>query len=133
MTTHFIFFNVDIIINIQMMLRAIDNWYFNKSEPNKGCYEALRSWLLAFDSQITESWKYGLPMFLYKGKMFCYLHADKKTEQPYIGIVNGGKIDHPALFQGSRKRMKVLYIDPLEDLPIETLDEILSEATAFYK
>lgn len=114
------------------MLREIDNWYFNKSEPNKSCYEALRSWLLAFDDQITESWKYRLPMFLYKGKMFCYLHADKKTDQPYIGIVNGGRIDHPALFQGSRKRMKVLYIDAKKDIPIAAIAEILTLAKSYH-
>jgi len=115
------------------MLREIDNWYFHKSEPNKSCYEAIRLWLLGFDDQSTESWKYKLPMFLYKGKMFCYLHADKKTNQPYLGVVNGGKIDHPLLYQGKRSRMKVLYIDPNTDLPIGTLDEILSEAKIFSK
>jgi Domain of unknown function (DU1801) len=115
------------------MLREIDNWYFNQSEPNKSCYEALRIWLLGFDDDITEAWKYKVPMFLYKGKMFCYLYADKKTGQPYIGIANGGKIDHPALFQGNRKRMKVLYIDPKVDLPVAILNEILSEAKTFYK
>ena len=115
------------------MLREIDNWYFRKEEPNKSCYEALRSWILNFDKDITESCKYRLPMFLYKGKMFCYFHADKKTDQPYIGIANGDKIDHPALFQGTRTRMKVLYIDPNVDLPISILEEILSEAKTLYK
>jgi hypothetical protein len=133
MAIHFIYFNVGIIIKELIMLREIDNWYFNKEEPYKSCYEALRSWILNCDNDITEAWRYRLPMFLYKGKMFCYLHATKKTEQPYIGIVNGGKIDHPALFQGTRKRMKVLYIDPLEDLPISFLEEILMEAKTFYK
>ena len=65
--------------------------------------------------------------------MFCYFHADKKTDQPYIGIANGDKIDHPALFQGTRTRMKVLYIDPNVDLPISILEEILSEAKTLYK
>ena len=33
----------------------------------------------------------------YQQKMFCYLWTDKKTHEPYIGIVEGNKIDHPLL------------------------------------
>ena len=114
------------------MLREIDNWYFNKSEPNKSCFEALRSWLLAFDDQITESWKYRLPMFLYKGKMFCYLWKDKVTEEPYIGIVRAKEIDHPKLEQGTRKKMKIYRINPNEDIDIDELLGILREVMELY-
>jgi len=114
------------------LLREIDNWYLNKEEPNLSCLQALRTWILNFDEQITEAWKYRMPMFLYKGKMFCYLWTDKKTGQPYIGIVEGGKIDHPLLIQNKRARMKILYIDPIADLPIDTIHEIFSTAKSFY-
>ena len=114
------------------MLRAIDNWYLNKEEPNRSCLQALRDWILKFDEHLTEAWKYRMPMFLYKGKMFCYLWQDKKTGQPYLGIVEGGKIDHPLLIQDKRARMRIFYIDPEEDLPLSTLKEILDIAIALY-
>ncbi len=115
------------------MLRDIDNWYLNKEEPNRSCLQALRDWILKYDNDITEAWKYRMPMFLYRGKMFCYLWTDKKTGQPYIGIVKGKFIDHPLLIQAKRAKMKVLYFDPLEDLPLEIIDEIFSAAKVFYK
>ncbi|MCF6352841.1 MAG: DUF1801 domain-containing protein [Cyclobacteriaceae bacterium] len=72
--------------------------------------QALRAHILAFDPQIIEAWKYRLPFFLYKKKMFCYFWADKKTGLPYIGIVEGRNIDHPMLEQGNRKRMKIILL-----------------------
>lgn len=106
-----------------MSLCDIDLYYENKDEPIKGCLLALRQWILNYDEHMTEAWKYRMPMFCYKGKMFCYLWIHKKKKQPYIGIVEGGKIDHPLLLQEKRSRMKIMLLDPAEDLPIEVIDD----------
>ncbi len=116
-----------------MLLRDIDNYYLQKTEPIKGCLMALREYIINYDSNMTEAWKYGMPFFCYENKMFCYLWVDKKTHLPYIGIVEGGKIEHPKLVQGKRSRMKILMINPNEDLPIATIDVIFREAIKFYK
>ncbi len=115
-----------------MILSDIDNYYLQKEEPIKSCLMALREYILNYDSKMTEAWKYKMPFFCYKGKIFCYLRIDKKTLQPYIGIVEGGKINHPKLIQGNRSRMKILMIDPSKDLPITTIDDIFREAVVFY-
>ena len=104
----------------------IDQWYLDHKEPNLSCLQAMRSWILAFDNRLTEAWKYRMPMFCLDGKMFCYLWTDKKTGQPYLGLVDGKLLEHPQLQQGDRARMKVLYINPKEDLPIDTLGEVLN-------
>lgn len=93
---------------------------------------ALRSVLLRFDPCITEQWKYGMPFYCYNNKMFCYLWIHKKYRQPYIGIVEGNKIDHPLLLQEKRARMKILLLDPTKDIPVKVVDKILKEAVAFY-
>jgi len=49
-----------------------------------------------------------MPCFVYNKKQFCYLWTDKKTNNPYLLIVEGKNIDHPLLEQGDRKRMKIL-------------------------
>jgi len=72
-------------------------------------------------------------MYCYNGKMFCYLWVHKKFKQPYIGVIEGGKINHPDLLQEKRKRMKILLIDPAKDIPLKTIDTILKEAMKFYK
>jgi len=114
------------------MLNEIDNFYLLSNEPNKSCFLALRDIILGLDKEIKPAWKYKVPFFIYKGKNLCYLWKDKKTSQPYIGIVAGNKIDHPALVQGNRTRMKILRIDPNEDLPVKTIIFILKKALTFY-
>jgi hypothetical protein len=115
------------------VLRDIDNYYLEKAEPVKGCLLFLRQHILNFDSNITEAWKYRMPFFCYKGRMFCYLWVHKKNGLPYLGIVEGGKIDHPDLIQEDRARMKIMLIDPYNDLPIGTVDKILEVAIKLYK
>ena len=115
------------------MLRAIDNYYLEKDEPVKSTLVALRDIILSLDKDVTTSWKYKAPFFSYKGKMFCYLWTDKKTEEPYIGIVEGNRINHPFLEKGNRKRMKILRINPNVDIPVEIIEQILNEALDFYK
>lgn len=115
-----------------MEIKEIEAYFESQVEPVKGCLLALRSVIMDFDPQITEAWKWRLPFYCYRGKTFCYLWIDKKTKLPYVGVVEGGRIDHPMLEQGDRTRMKVMYIQPEEDLPVEALYEILSEARKYY-
>jgi len=93
---------------------------------------ALREIILKFDTQVTEHWKYKVPFYYYKGKPFCYLWQDNKTQQPYIGIVKGHLIDHPNLTKGNRKKMKVFMIEPEKDIPIEDIYEVFKSSTKFY-
>lgn len=115
------------------MLRPIDEFFLEKEEPVKSCLQALREILLNYNPNITEEWKYRLPFYCYKGKMFCYLWMDRNTKQPYIGVVEGGRIDHPLLMQGDRKRMKVILVDANCDIPVKEIESILDIARGFYK
>jgi hypothetical protein len=114
------------------MLKDLDNFYLQKEEPVKSCLQALRTFLLNYDENITEAWKYRMPFFCYKGKMFCYLWMHKKTHQPYIGIVEGNKINHPDLIIENRSRMKIMILDANKDLPVKKLDTILKMAIKIY-
>lgn len=115
------------------MLRDIDNYYNNKEEPNKSCLLVLRSTILSQDENITETLKWGMPCFLYKKKMFCFLSTDKQTLEPYILMVEGKHLHHPVLEQGKRTRMKVFKVNPTEDIPIKTITLIINQALALYK
>ena len=115
------------------MLRDIDNFYLQQEEPTRSCLHALRQYTLKYNKNITEAWKYRMPFFCYKRKMFCYIWLDKKNHLPYLGIVQGKHIDHPLLVQGERSRMKILMIDPELDLPVTIIDAIFKKAMLFYK
>lgn len=110
------------------MLTPLDNFYFNKEEPIRECLLSLRELILKQDSGITAEWKYGLPFFYFKGKMYCYLWIHKKYGQPYIGMANGNQLDHPQLLTEKRARMKILLIDPNEDLDVAMIESILQQA-----
>lgn len=93
----------------------------------------MRDMLLGFDNDITETRKYGMPCFCYKGKMFCYLWVDKKTDEPYFLMVEGNHLKHPDLETGTRSRMKIFRINPHKDLPIDTINFIINQALDLYK
>ena len=110
-----------------MQLSDIDYYYEQKEEPVKSCMLAVRNWILNSNHGFTEAWKYRMPCFCYNGKAFCYLWTDKKIKLPYILFVDGRKIEHPLLVQGDRKRMKIMYLDPNQDLPTASLTEIFEK------
>jgi Domain of unknown function (DU1801) len=115
------------------MLKATDNFYLQKEEPLQSCLLALRAIILKQDKDITAAFKYGMPFFCYKGKMFCYLWVNKKTQQPYLGIVEGKYFDHPLLIIEKRSRMKIMLFDAGKELPIKTIQLILKQAIELYK
>ncbi len=114
-------------------MNQLDNFYLAKEEPIKSCLLALRTIILKQDKEITTAWKYGMPFFCYKGKMFCYLWVHKKYNQPYLGIVEGSRITHPDLIVEKRARMKILLFNPDKNLPIKKLNTILKQLLDLYK
>ena len=110
-----------------------DNYYEQKDEPVKSCLLALRDMILSQDKHISAAWKYGMPFFCYKGKMFCYLWVHKKYKQPYLGIVEGKYFNQPFLLQEKRSRMKIMLLDANEDLPIEAINTVLQQALDLYQ
>lgn len=115
------------------MLNAADNFYLQQEEPVKSCLITLREIILLQDKNISSAWKYGMPFFCYKEKMFCYLWIHKKLHQPYIGIVEGKHIHHADLIVEKRSRMKIMLINPNIDLPVQTIELILKQAIDLYK
>ena len=114
-------------------MQEIQHFYLNQKEPNKSCLLALRHIILQQDADVSETIKYGMPCFCYRKKAFCYLWTDKRTTFPYLLMVEGKHLDQVQLEAGQRLRMKTLPIDPQEDLPIETIESILTAALNLYR
>ena len=110
-----------------------DRFYLEKSEPAKSCLLTLRDQILNTDPEVRETTKYGMPCFTIKKKAFAYLWVDKKTQEPYILFVEGGKLNFPELEKGKRARMKILRVNPVKELPITLLKEIIRTAINIYK
>jgi len=114
-------------------MKQLDDFYLNQKEPIKGIFLALKEIILKQDLDITNTLKYGMPFFSYKGKMFCYLWIHKKIKQPYIGIVQGKYFDEPFLIQEKRSRMKIMMFGVNEDLPLNQIEAIIQKALNLYK
>lgn len=110
------------------MLSPLDSYFAGQPEPLKSCLAFLRGHILRHSADITEGWSYGMPFYYVKGKRFCYLWVSKKEKKPYIGFVDGYKMQHPELLQEKRSRMKIWFVDTLGDIPVAVLDELLREA-----
>lgn len=114
-------------------MSASDQYYLSKTEPGKSCLLALRKLILKQDEHILETQKYGMPCFCYYDKMFCYLWTDKKTDEPYLLMVEGKYLDFAELEEGKRSRMKILRVDPNKDLPIKLIETILQKSLDLYR
>jgi hypothetical protein len=51
----------------------------------------------------------------------------------YLLLVEGKRLPHPELEAGTRSRMKILRVNPSEDLALTTIEEILGTAFNLYK
>ena len=114
-------------------MRQVDKFYESMEEPNRSCFLALRKVILEQNPNVIETTKYGMPCFCYKQKMFCYLWMEKKTDQPYILMAEGSRLNHPCLEKGKRSRMKICRIAPNDDLPTDTIEILLIDALNLYR
>ncbi len=105
---------------------AVAAYFHKQEEPARSTLVWLRAHIKAQHPELTEAVRYGMPFFDLDGKMFCYLWCSSTKGEPYIGFVDGAIIDHPALVQGDRKRMKVFMVDPTKDAPVRSLNEVLA-------
>lgn len=114
------------------MLNDFERFFDEKPEPLRGTLLYLRELINGMDQRMNESWKYRMPVFCIGKKMFCYLWVDQKTQEPYMGVVEGKRIEHPDLEQGKRSRMKIMRFKKDGDLPVESIREVLTLALALY-
>ena len=115
------------------MAEALQSFYLQKDEPLRSCLLSLRDLILQQEADISESLKYGMPFFLYRGKMFCHLWIQQKSGLPYIGFVEGKLLEHPQLVTEKRARMKIFLLDAQIDLPVEVIHTLVTEALDIYR
>ena len=102
-----------------------EKFYDKWEEPSKSCFLTLRQIILDTNFELSETTKYGMPCFICESRPVLYLWSEKSTNEPYVLFAQGDNIYHPRLVSGTRKKMKVLPIDPNEDIPVETLEHLI--------
>lgn len=114
-------------------MKELDAFYNQQEEPIRECFLALKVIILRQDADISSEWKYGMPFFYYKNKMFCYLWYHKKHKCPYIGFIEGTHFDEPFLIKENRSRIKIMLLNPIEDLPLSKIESVLQKGINLYK
>lgn len=112
------------------MLNPLENYFLKQPEPHQSCMLFLRKWLL--DQGLEEKHKYGIAMYYFKDKGFCYMSVSAKEKKLYLGFWKGSEMKHPKLEKEGRKLIKAFYLNPEKDLPIKTLTEIVKMAKKLY-
>lgn len=121
-----------ILYQLFQLSESTIEFYVRQSEPIRTCLLALQQLILAQDSKISETTKYGMPCFTYNKKPFCYLWIDKKSTLPYILFVEGKHLEDPHLEQGTRARMKIFRIDPAKNIPVRKISTLIRMALELY-
>jgi uncharacterized protein YdhG (YjbR/CyaY superfamily) len=114
------------------MLSQLNQYFENQPPELKDTFMAMRHFVLQKEFELTEHYKYRTAFYYYKGKPFCYFHAKANTGIPYIGIARGHLVEHPLLYQGDRKKMKVIRIPTNEDIPVQEISALFKELRALY-
>ncbi len=109
-------------------MNDLEHSYLRHDEPTRGCLFALRDLILGMDPGIRSVLSYSMPTFFVKKRRFCYLWVDKLTHHPYIGFIDGNRMDHPSLEAGDRSRMKIYRVHPETDLPVDEIRSLLQAA-----
>lgn len=114
-------------------INPLHTFYLQQPEAYGACLMVVRDLILSLDPAIHQEWSYGMPFFSWNKKRFCYVWVHRKYRQPYVGFVEGYRLQHPALLQEDRKRMKIMLLDPEQDLPVAALQAVLEQALLLAK
>lgn len=114
-------------------MHPLDSFYETHPEPVRSTLLAMRQLIHKTVPEVEEAWKYGMPFFLFRGRMWVYLWVDKKRGWPYVGLVDGALISFPDLEREERSRMAVFRINPSKDLPVRKFSSLLKTALSIRK
>ncbi len=113
-------------------MSVIDDFFEKLEEPNRSIFLFLKNYIKNYHPDIQLYYKWKLPYLYYKEKPLCYIWKDKKTNEPYLGFAKGSKMNHKALIKGNRTFIKILPVNPDQNINIQVLSEILDEALQLY-
>jgi hypothetical protein len=110
------------------MIKAVEDYILSRKEPVRSLLEYLHRLLL--DYQLQPKIAYGIPMY-YGHKWVCYLNP-LKDDQLELAFPRAKEFTDPSGLLDFRDRKMVagLILDPVEDLPIAAVKDILEAALA---
>jgi hypothetical protein len=114
------------------MSQIIDQFFLKVPEPQQSTLLYIRQFLIN-EIGLEEHWKFNTPFYYYKSKWFCYIsYSAKRKHEIYIGFVRGHQIEFPNLVSEGRKQIKILRINPKEDIDINALKQITIHLKKLY-
>ena len=98
----------------------VDEWFESKTHPAEGAMQAAREVILGADPRITETIKWSVPTFMYKGNILSYTNAKSG-----VGLMfhRGSEIpgDHP-LMEGDGDLVRTMRFGDAESVEANKAD-----------
>ena len=116
-------------------MKLTDEYIFRQPEK----YQAILMHLISvFEQKIPELqllFKWGMPYFYYKKRMFCYLIANSKKGFVDAGFARGFQLkgNQNSLVDENRNTVKSLRYYDLEEIDNVVLIDVIEEAMTLYK
>lgn len=115
-------------------MKLTDDYIFQQPEKQQSILLHLIS---VFERQIPELellFKWGIPCFYYKKKVFCYLNSSPKKGFVDAGFFKGFQLKHnqDCLVTEKRNTIKSLRYYSLESINNKVLEDVIQEAKTLY-
>ena len=107
----------------------IEKWQANENLYASLC--SMRDIVLAMDDEITETIKWNVPYYSYKGHLGYLSVMNKKT--PYFSFAHGAFLDDiEGILTGQHKKIvRYFEVDPTADIDIDKFQRILEVALSY--
>lgn len=116
-------------------MKLSDEYIFRQKEPFQSILLHLVSVVERNLGQSELLFKWGMPYFYFKKRMFCYLYANTKKSYVDIGFARGFQLknNQEFLVVENRNTVKSLRYFTLEEIDNTILESVIDEAKKLYK
>jgi len=110
---------------------ALNHYYEKQDAITRESLLALKSIVLSVNNHIEHVRKYQIPFFCYKGLHLGFLWVRQK--KILVGFVEDKKTLTTAFETRKKDKISTIEIDPMEDIPFETIQQGYIELIEKYK
>jgi len=109
--------------------RLVDAYIQKNPSPLDGWLNQLRAWIHQCIPDVTESIKWGRPVFSHLQRNLCYLDSNMKNGYVTLGFYDGTGLPDPnSLLEGEGKKLRHFKIRSEKDLKKDVITNWLQRA-----
>ena len=107
-------------------MSPLEDYFEALPEDYREVMLVVRDYLRAAPYGFEEKYKWDTPTYYAGGRYVCYLYYRPKARRAYLGFGRAAGIAHPLLLAEGRAQIRILVLDPGEDVPLRAIGEVLA-------